>query len=72
METEKNLEKLAKASGVLAVCALILSVIYDWGFFLTRNGVKSAIDSCIKSPRVNGRFDPYTKKHSVIQALTRR
>ncbi|OIN95299.1 MAG: hypothetical protein AUJ48_03455 [Deltaproteobacteria bacterium CG1_02_45_11] len=33
METDIILEKLAKASGVLAACALILSVIHDWGFF---------------------------------------
>ena len=33
METDILLEKLAKASGVLAACALILSVIHDWGFF---------------------------------------
>jgi len=33
METDIILEKLAKASGVLAACALILSVVHDWGFF---------------------------------------
>jgi len=33
METDIILEKFAKASGVLAVCALVLSVVHDWGFF---------------------------------------
>jgi len=33
MEANKILETLAKATGVLAAVALILSIIYDWGFY---------------------------------------
>ena len=37
MESVKLLITTAKASGVLAACALILSIIYDWGFFFALN-----------------------------------
>jgi hypothetical protein len=37
MEPDKVLDTVAKGTGVLAVMALVLSVIYDWGFYYALN-----------------------------------